>query len=196
MLSVLGRDGMGSSRASLAKLQLLLLLSASAAYFPFSASWAFSGGPSTLHFQDFPRWLLCNPDVVYLFICHSKSNNTKKGIEQVSSPSKKKERDLTVSSICFFEVEKVVTKCCSTPKSIFPCFYNRRLLLREKLGCRNIIPEEVSALWGSAGAVCKLHLGPSLCWWLGQQQLCGRNPWRSLEILCEVALLHVIPPWG
>lgn len=95
--------------------------------FPHSVSWAFSGGLSTLHFQDFPRWLLSNPDVVYLFICHFKSNNSEKRIEwdMFGSPSKEKEGDLSEFSACvFLRLRRLSQTVAPLLKESFPFFFS------------------------------------------------------------------------
>lgn len=95
-------------------------------------------------------------------------------MRQVSSPSKENERDLSVSSMCFFEVEKAALLLKASSHS----FTTRRLLFSEKLGFRIVISKEVSALYGSAGAIYMLHLGnfPLLIVNNSSMAACGRNP--------------------
>lgn len=118
-------------------------------------------GPSTLHFQDFPRWLLCNPDVVYLFICHFKSSNAEKGIEgdKCLLHPRRTKGTCQFPACAFSRLRRLSQSFAPLLKASSHSFTTRRLLFSEKLGFRVVISQEVSALCGSTGASCMLHLG-------------------------------------
>lgn len=179
------------------KLEPLPLLSASASYFPFSASSAFSGGPSTLHFQDFPRWLLCNPDVVYLFVCHFKSNNTEKGIEwdKCLLHRRKKKGTCHFPACAFLRLRRLWQSVAPLLKASSHFFTTRRLLFSEKLGFRDVISKEVSALYGSAQAIYMLHLG-NLPLSMVRLATALWQPVVSVDPLWGMTLLWVVLPWG
>lgn len=159
-LSLQVRDGL-LPMPVVGKLEPPVPVSASAGCFPLSTSWAFSGGPSTLHFQDFPRWLLCNPDVVYLFICHFKSSNAEKGIEwhKCLLHPRRTKGTCQFPACAFSRLRRLSQSCAPLLKASSHSFTTRRLLFSEKLGFRVVISKEVLALCGSTGAICMLHLG-------------------------------------
>lgn len=107
------------------------------------------------------RWLLCNPDVVYLFICHFKSNNTEKGIEwdKCLLHPRKKKGTCQFPTCAFLRLRRLSQSVAPLLKASSHSFAARRLLFSEKLGFRNFISKEMSALYGSAGAIYILHLG-------------------------------------
>lgn len=116
-------------------------------------------------------------------------------MRHVCSPSKEEEGDLSEFPACaFFEVKKVVTNCCSSLKRIFPIlFLLEGFCLVRSWALETPFLKRCQRCRHSTGAIYMLYLGYFsllMIRWITTLFLtaCGRNPWLSLECLCEVWL--------